>query len=145
MSEDEPSSLLAELQRLKEGILAERKRMREKQKRWHDKNLEKSHSIQKKHRDANPEAAAAKGVKWNLGRYGLTLDLYIEMAQVQNGVCKICKRTNGKKRLCVDHDHKSGKTRSLLCDKCNTALGLVNEEPTTLYAMLDYIKEHKGG
>jgi len=47
----------------------------------------------------------------------------------QKSVCYICKqpetvRVNGKLRpLCVDHDHKTGAVRKLLCNACNTALG----------------------
>lgn len=57
--------------------------------------------------------------------YGITIKDYNRMLKKQNNVCAICKKSikdNGR-RLFVDHDHKTGKIRKLLCYQCNTALG----------------------
>lgn len=53
-------------------------------------------------------------------KYNLTLDQYDEMTLNQGGMCAICDREGG---LGVDHDHKTGKVRQLLCRSCNTMLG----------------------
>ena len=42
--------------------------------------------------------------------------------------------------LDVDHNHDTGEVRGLLCRKCNSAIGLLNEDPTVLFRAIDYIK-----
>lgn len=55
-----------------------------------------------------------------LATYGITDDEYWEIYEFQGGRCYICQRANGKhKRLSVDHDHKTGIVRGLLCTMCN--------------------------
>ncbi|QFG04637.1 endonuclease VII [Mycobacterium phage Keziacharles14] len=55
-----------------------------------------------------------------LATYGITADEYWEIYEFQGGRCYICQRANGKvKRLSVDHDHKTGVVRGLLCTMCN--------------------------
>lgn len=66
------------------------------------------------------------------------------MVASQGGVCRICanKPPNGK-RLCVDHDHETGAVRGLLCQKCNTAIGMLNDDPALVERALDYLR-HSG-
>lgn len=55
-----------------------------------------------------------------LATYGITPEEYWEIYEFQGGRCYICQRANGKvKRLSVDHDHKTGIVRGLLCTMCN--------------------------
>lgn len=79
-------------------------------------------------------------------RFGLTVEQYKEMVEAQLGLCAICKRPpRGKrKRLAVDHDHESGKARSLLCTTCNTALGHLEDRVDLLEAAISYLKLHGG-
>lgn len=87
-----------------------------------------------------------------LRKYGLTIDTYMQIFNEQNGVCKICKmqEVNGK-RLAVDHDHSccAGASscgqciRGLICFKCNTALGMVNDDIYILNSMIEYLKKYK--
>lgn len=51
--------------------------------------------------------------------YGLTLEQYNKMIEAQNHVCAVCLMPPKKKRLCVDHDHKSKQVRGGLCFYCN--------------------------
>ncbi len=57
-------------------------------------------------------------------RYGIDLKQYKVMHKKQKGQCAICKRHQKqfKKRLSVDHNHKTGRIRGLLCHYCNTKL-----------------------
>lgn len=64
------------------------------------------------------------------------------MLEEQGGVCYICKQEPGERRLAVDHNHETGNNRKLLCSKCNTALGLVNEDVNIMKRLIDYIEEH---
>jgi hypothetical protein len=51
--------------------------------------------------------------------YGLTPAQYDELLRRQGGRCAICRAKPKSKRLAVDHDHKSGAVRGLLCSRCN--------------------------
>lgn len=58
----------------------------------------------------------------------------------QGGKCAICfKPPSGKKILGIDHCHKRGKVRGLLCDRCNTGLGLFLDDPANLRMALYYL------
>ena len=59
--------------------------------------------------------------------YGLSLTDYETLFQRQNGMCAICQ-TKPEQSLSVDHDHKTGQVRGLLCIRCNTGLGYVDNE-----------------
>lgn len=83
-------------------------------------------------------------------RYGLTPEKYQELLDAQGGVCKICKRIDWSgKTLDVDHDHSCcpgeiscGKCiRGLLCRRCNTIIGQVEESASVLKSMIDYLEE----
>jgi hypothetical protein len=61
----------------------------------------------------------------HLKKYGMTLEQYEAMHEAQKGLCAICGEPNQNNRiLCVDHDHKTGKVRKLLCTNCNSKLGI---------------------
>lgn len=86
------------------------------------------------------------GINNNLKNKNLTIEKYSELEKSQNGVCKICGKTDYK-RLSVDHDHSCcpgektcGKcTRGLLCSRCNRALGSVNDDTKILQTMIEYL------
>ena len=76
--------------------------------------------------------------------YSLTLLEYEEILLKQNGVCAICgKRNKGGNLLSVDHNHTSGKVRGLLCTKCNTAIGLLNEDKALFILALLYLNNYE--
>lgn len=88
------------------------------------------------------------GLKDHLkSRYGITLDDYYLMLKEQNYCCAICNKhvDTMRRRLSVDHDHTTGKVRKLLCDKCNTAFGLLEESEEIIISMLSYLRGFKYG
>ena len=91
---------------------------------------------------ANPERTRNNDLKRN---YGITLQEHQEMYKNQNGVCAICKgEGDGKwKKLCVDHDHETGKVRQLLCRNCNMVLGQVGDNINLLEEMIKYLQKHQ--
>lgn len=61
------------------------------------------------------------------GRYrprvaGVTLELYDELLARQGGTCALCSNRPKHRRFSVDHDHKTGHIRGLLCHRCNRNL-----------------------
>lgn len=72
--------------------------------------------------------------------------IYPVLLAKQNGVCAICgqpevnKNQYGKKALAVDHDHKTNKVRGLLCQACNSGLGMFKDDPTRLAKAIEYLQ-----
>jgi len=91
--------------------------------------------------------ASPKYTNWLLqSRYNISLDTYNVLSDTQNGVCAICgyPETIGiSKKLKVDHNHNTGKVRGLLCSRCNSALGFVNEDIEILENMIFYLERYK--
>lgn len=83
--------------------------------------------------------------------YGITLEEYEAMLRQQGGVCAICKqpetylhpRWKTPNNLVVDHNHKTGKIRALLCQHCNRALGLLRDDIEFTKTVLQYLLEHQ--
>jgi hypothetical protein len=75
--------------------------------------------------------------------YSITKNDYEALLKQQDNKCKICgsepPSIGKKKYLCVDHDHKTGKIRGLLCDKCNRGIGLLNDDYKIIQNALNYI------
>ncbi len=101
----------------------------------------KPHPRSKKDKESNKKSARQCYYR---RKYNLTLKQYDHMFENQNGVCVICGgiNTDGR-RLAVDHNHKTGKVRSLLCLKCNGQLAGV-EDKIFLKKALKYLDEHNG-
>lgn len=77
--------------------------------------------------------------------YGMSINDVEEMIKKQKGSCKICQGTfNTIIRPRVDHDHSNGKIRGILCNRCNTGLGLFRDNETFLSRASSYIKKNKG-
>lgn len=71
--------------------------------------------------------------------YGITVEQFERMLVEQNGVCKICKRSQ-KRRLNIDHDHITGSVRGLLCHGCNIGIGSFQEKSDILELAALYVK-----
>lgn len=81
-----------------------------------------------------------------LAKHGLTEVEYQQMLERQGGVCAICKGppVGRWKMFCVDHDHKTGENRGLLCSKCNQGLDLFHDVATLLRAAAAYLDQFTG-
>lgn len=78
-----------------------------------------------------------------LKQYGITEQDWQRMYDEQNGVCAICGKHQVYRRLSVDHCHKTGKVRGLLCVRCNRALGYVFDSPNILRNAANYLERTK--
>jgi hypothetical protein len=77
-------------------------------------------------------------------KYGIEMSKYLTMVKLQKGRCLICKgkpqgKTERTKKLQVDHDHKTGRVRGLLCINCNRALGYFKDDPMRIKAAIHYL------
>ena len=79
-------------------------------------------------------------------RYGITLVEYNQLLTMQNNTCAICKileteiKHGRNTYFAVDHCHKTGKVRGLLCYKCNSTLGFVNDDIECLKNAIKYLE-----
>lgn len=74
--------------------------------------------------------------------FGLSLDAYNNMYSAQNGLCLGCYRHQStlKRGLVVDHCHRTGKVRGLLCGNCNLGIGNLQDNPSVLRRLADYLE-----
>lgn len=80
-------------------------------------------------------------------KYGITMEQYELMFDYQDGLCAICGQVETRRfkgsisRFAVDHNHKTGEVRGLLCSKCNVCLGYAQDDPKLLLKMINYLKK----
>ena len=144
-------------------------------KRWRDKHKDESNKRIAEWAKAHPESGKRRCAKYekehreerNLAMrqrvakdplhylairiksvYGLDIEEYNKMLEIQNNVCAIClkpesyKGSNGKiKRLSVDHNHENGKVRGLICFCCNTGLGNFKDNQQTMLNAIKYLQD----
>ncbi len=111
------------------------------------------------YRERNRETLAARQREWNalnpdkikamnLSKYGLTLSAFKRMLRSQDYTCAICPTeikagVNGKRAACVDHCHKTGVVRGLLCTRCNLGLGMFRDSPRRLRMAVQYLQAYR--
>lgn len=103
----------------------------------------------KKAQKTNPEKARAACKKSKLKtKWGMTVAEYDAMLASQGGGCAVCdtQTPGGMGRFPVDHDHKTGRIRGLLCNLCNVGLGHLKDSPELLRKAASYIEQggHRG-
>jgi hypothetical protein len=76
--------------------------------------------------------------------YRMTRAEYDALLMEQDGVCAICREPGKTKKdqelLCVDHGHRPGRIRGLLCASCNSALGLFRDDPAIVAHACQYLQ-----
>lgn len=78
-------------------------------------------------------------------KYGITREQYADMLERQGGRCAICRtdKPGGKRRIfSVDHDHRTGAVRALLCIHCNIGLGAFKDDHAVLRCAYQYLVDH---
>ena len=114
----------------KQYYIKNKKFVDEKNSEWFKTNPDKTSLIKRRH---------------VLKKYGLTIKEYDEMVKSRNNKCDICfnseKGKNISDSLCVDHCHKTGKIRGLLCRNCNSALGQFKDSLDNLQSAMLYLEK----
>ena len=83
--------------------------------------------------------------RYNLrSRFDISLEEYNDKLKRQSFSCAICKKLQSvlKKRLAVDHNHKSNVIRGLICEDCNLGLGKFQDSPELLKAATSYLEKY---
>ena len=86
-----------------------------------------------------------KNRRYNLAQnYGMTVAEYEAMLAGQRGKCAICGTWPDGRHgvLFVDHDHFEDRVRELLCGNCNTAIGLLRDDPVRAASLSAYLLKH---
>lgn len=94
-----------------------------------------------KRRAKNPEAVRNSQLK---NKYGIALAQYNVLLDSQNAVCAICQEPcHTGRALAVDHCHETGRIRGLLCNRCNQAIGILQDSPHNCLAAAKYLQQTK--
>ena len=114
-----------------------------KNRRYRENNKERLKQLRK----ARADREALYRLEKILQRHGVTLEWYERTLEVQGGRCAICGADNPgvskHKRLHIDHCHRSGKPRGLLCNGCNRGIGYLGDSPVALFAAAQYLLRHQ--
>ena len=91
----------------------------------------------------NPEKASKRNRVTKLKlKYNLTVEHYADMLHSQQNGCAICGKLQIDKNLAVDHNHVTGNVRGLLCQQCNTGIGLLQDSVDILNNAIKYLMYH---
>ena len=104
-----------------------------------------SRSLHKKRFPEKAKQWNKKNPHYTLSKLGVdvTAKDYEFLLIKQNNACAICKHvpSEKEKRLSIDHDHKTNKVRGLLCNNCNTGLGMFQDNIDFLNSAVRYLKK----
>ncbi len=125
-----------------------------KTKKWQKENPEKTRETLRKWKEKNPNyrkdyylknpekyrEMRFKMMMWRVG-VGITYSEFKELLRKQKNGCAICGEAETKRRMSVDHCHRTGKVRGLLCQRCNTSLGGFKDNPALLKKAIKYLNK----
>jgi hypothetical protein len=129
---------------------------------WLLKNAERVRRQDRERYARDPSKKRAAAVRWRkkypdrkidahrVFKYGLKKGQYAEMLAAQRGLCACCGKSETAranhggplKSLAVDHCHATNKVRELLCARCNSILGLAQDDPKRLARAIAYLRRH---
>jgi hypothetical protein len=118
--------------------------------RWYRKDQQNVAKIREykrvstaRRRAADPVRASYLSRQHWLRQYGLTVEQWEDMWTSQGGRCAICSDPLERGRNThLDHDHRQGRIRGLLCRDCNRALGLFRDDRARVQAASEYLRHH---
>lgn len=123
---------------------------------WRKKNSEKIkaqkaasyHRNRQRYLDymRSPKRRAANFIHKLEHEFGITNEEYMLLLEIQEGRCAICRLLptevcSKRERLCIDHDHITGKVRGLLCLMCNAGIGYFRDDPNTVSIAARYLRK----
>lgn len=100
--------------------------------------LPKTKAVRKAYR-ASPESKENTHTRSLMRFYNITKEEYNKLFEKQTGRCAICF-SESKIKLSVDHCHKTGRVRGLLCRKCNLGIGFLKDSVEFLNKAIKYLQ-----
>ena len=91
----------------------------------------------------NPEKFRESEVRrkgWRGAKYGLKKGDYERLWAAQDGRCALCEATLAPEHTHIDHCHRTGAVRGLLCRPCNAGLGMFHDSPDELRRAIAYLE-----
>lgn len=78
-------------------------------------------------------------------RFGITHTEFEGLLRRQRGQCAICHtgKPGASGEWCIDHDHVTGQIRGLLCSRCNSGIGMLQDDPKIISAAAQYVSRHR--
>lgn len=140
-TKDDSEKVVQARTRAKERYLRNRESILLKLRAYYVRNAERLRQKRREYAAKHPERVNQS----RRGVLGVTKAKYAKMLAEQNGLCAACRQEEslvfrGKIRsLAVDHDHKTGSVRGLLCNRCNRVLGFVSDSRELLEALIEYL------
>lgn len=118
-----------------------KKKYSKRAKKYRTNNAEEIKKVKKQYTATHKKEIRNLNLKY---AYGITIDQYEQMFNVQEGKCKICNKHQNelKQPLSVDHNHTTNKIRGLLCQNCNTILGHAKDNIDILQKAINYLKNN---
>jgi hypothetical protein len=118
---------------------------KEKRKEWVENNKDKIDEYKEIYKNdlvRKEKSRTYHRARWLMINFNMTVDKYMSMFEQQDGKCAICgiERNGGKRNFCIDHDHKTGNVRGLLCHSCNVSVGLMKDSPYLLRKAAEYLE-----
>ena len=110
------------------------------------KRCETDYKLDIYHNKGGKQKQKERAFKSLMTKYGITVDFYEQERIKQNYCCIICgehERMQPHKRLHVDHNHSTGEYRGLLCNTCNTGLGMFKDNVSLLTKAIEYIDANR--
>ena len=135
LRETNPEYRARSIEHGKEWARKNRERHRANNKRWRQENQEYLREYRRKNRHQQRKS-------WIKLNYGLSWNEYEAMFDAQDGKCAICGSPNpgrGAHWFDVDHDHRSGRVRGLLCHSCNVGLGAFKDDLEIVRRAVQYM------
>lgn len=122
---------------------------REYFRKYREEHRDRINENSRKSARQNPHKARRKRLQ---RLFGITVEQYQTLWDAQKGLCAICggpetainSRTKQIKWLSVDHNHETGKIRALLCQTCNSMLGMSIDSSDLLHKAAAYLEKHNG-
>ena len=126
-----------------------------KMRAWRRRNPERAKEQSDAYRRANPEKISARkrrqyrrhahaiSIRTRCKRYGLTPEQYAGMLRDCDGRCPQCRVVFSRltnERANVDHCHRTGRIRGILCGRCNLLIGLAGDSPKLLRSLARYLE-----
>lgn len=118
---------------------------REQCRKWYAQNKERvrQRTNTPEHREKSRTTYYHLGNHWekHIRRaFGWTAADYDSALSKQGGVCGICKGPPDKVHFCIDHCHKTGVIRGLLCSRCNRSMGAFSDSPEMIQTVKEYLE-----